>query len=79
MISLNIFLFYCIFYIHYSFSHNKVCVCSIGKEENKYVREFVEHYKKYGIDKIFIYDNNDSNGENFYGILNEILKVDSLK
>ena len=61
-------LIFIILYIHYSFSDIKVCVCAIGKEENKYAREFVEHYKKYGIDKIFIYDNNDSNGENFYEI-----------
>ena len=70
---------YYIFHTHHSFSHNKVCVCAIGKEENKYAREFVEHYKKYGIDKIFIYDNNDSNGENFYGILNDYIKSGFVK
>jgi len=72
-------LIFIIFYTQYSFSHNKVCVCAIGKEENKYAREFVEHYKKYGIDKIFIYDNNDSNGENFYGILNDYIKSGFVK
>ena len=44
-----------IFYTHHSFSHNKVCVCAIGKEENKYAREFVEHYKKYGIVMVKIF------------------------
>jgi len=45
--------------------NKKVCVCTLGKEENKYIREFVQHYKKYGVDKIFLYDNNDINGEKF--------------
>ena len=25
----------------------KVCICTLGKKENKYIREFVSHYKKY--------------------------------
>lgn len=37
---------------------------TIGKNENKYAREFAQHYKKHGVDKIFIYDNNDVEGEN---------------
>ena len=49
----------------------KVCLCTIGKEENLYVREYVEHYKKYNIDKIFIYDNNEINGEKFEEVLND--------
>ena len=43
----------------------KICLCTIVKYENKYISEFIEYYKKYGVDKIFIYDNNDINGENF--------------
>jgi hypothetical protein len=43
----------------------KVCLCTLGKMENRYAREFVEHYKKYDIDKIFIYDNNEIAGETF--------------
>ena len=51
----------------------KVCLCSIGKEENLYIKEFVSHYKKIGYTNIFIYDNNDVNGEKFEDILqNEI-------
>ena len=38
----------------YKKEKQKVCVCTLGKRENKYAREFVEHYKKYGIDKIII-------------------------
>ena len=42
---------------------------------NNYIREFVEHYKKLGVDKIFLYDNNDLNGENFNIILNEYVNI----
>ena len=34
----------------------KVCVCTLAKLENKYIREFVQHYEKYGVDKIFLYN-----------------------
>ena len=58
-----------------SFDFNKspnrleICLCAIGKKENLYVEEFVEHYKKLGYDKIFIYDNNDKNDENLKDVL----------
>ena len=32
-----------------------VCLCLIAKDENKYIIEFIEYYKKYGIDKIYFY------------------------
>lgn len=35
----------------------------MGKNENLYVREFVDYYIKLGIDSIFIYDDNDKNTE----------------
>ena len=43
----------------------KVCLCTLGKDENKYINEFVEYYKNYGIDKIYLNDNNDVDGEHF--------------
>ena len=49
----------------------KVCLCSIGKDENLYVKEFVSHYKKKGYNHIFIYDNNDINGEKFEDVLQD--------
>ena len=41
----------------------KVALCTMGKNENLYVKEFISYYYKLGIDKIFIYDNNDLNSE----------------
>ena len=52
-------------------SNLKVCICTLGKKENKYISEFVEHYKKYGVDKIYLYDNNDINGEKFEDVIGE--------
>ena len=47
----------------------KVLICTVAKQENKYIKEFVEHYEKLKFEKIIIYDNNDLNGENFNKIL----------
>jgi hypothetical protein len=52
-------------------NHLKVCVCTLGKEENKYAKEFIQHYENYGVDKIFLYDNNDIDGERFEDIIKD--------
>ena len=52
----------------------KLCICTLGKSENRYIREFVEYYKKYGVDKIFLYDNNDINGERFEEVISDYIK-----
>lgn len=53
----------------------KIGLCVIGKNENLYIKEFIKHYKKIGYDHIFLYDNNDINGESFENIIkNEIYK-----
>ena len=51
----------------------KVALCSIAKNENLYIREFIEHYKKIGYNKIFIYDNNEKNGENLGDVINDYI------
>ena len=38
-----------------------------------YVREFVEFYEKLGVDKIFLYDNNDIDGEKFEEVVNDYI------
>ena len=47
----------------------KVCLCVIGKKENLYALEFVNHYKNLGYDHIFIYDNNDINDERLEDVI----------
>ena len=51
----------------------KVCLCTLGKNENKYIKEFVLYYINYGVDKIFLYDNNDIDGEKFEEIINDFI------
>ena len=41
----------------------KVALCTMGKQENLYVKEFISYYIRLGMDKIFIYDDNDNNTE----------------
>lgn len=43
----------------------KVAVCCIGRQENRYINEFINHYLSIGVDKIYIYDNN-YDGEEFF-------------
>jgi len=45
------------------YNSTKICVCTPVKEENRYIREFEQHYERNIVDKIFIYDNNDITGE----------------
>ena len=57
-----------------NFKRTKICICAIGKNENLYIKEFINHYKKLGYNKIFLYDNNDIDGERFEDIIkNEII------
>jgi len=55
-------------------THKKgVGICSIGKKENLYAKEFVDYYIKLGIKKIIIYDDNEINGEKFEDVLKEYI------
>ena len=57
-------------------SNTKVCICSLGKKENKYIKEYVEHYISLGVDKIYLYDNNDIGDEKFEDVLSDYVKND---
>ena len=48
---------------------SKILLCTIAKNENKYIEEFIQHYRNMKVDNIFIYDNNEIDGENFDVIL----------
>lgn len=50
-------------------SYKGVALCVIAKNENLYINEFITYYKKLGIRKIFLYDNNDKYGENFTDVI----------
>lgn len=41
----------------------KTLLCCIVKQENLYLRDFVEYYKNIGFTNILLYDNNDLEGE----------------
>lgn len=47
----------------------KIALCCIGKMENEYILEYVKYYKSLNFDKIFIYDNNDVDGERFEEVI----------
>ena len=72
-------------FIHHkniSYSLNKkngICLCSIAKNENLYAREFIEYYLVLGFNKIIIFDNNEIDGENFDGILEDYIKNNSVE
>ena len=57
----------------------KICLCTLGKKENRYIREFAQYYKSYNVDKILLYDNNDINGEKFDIVLNDFIRDNFIK
>lgn len=66
---------YCVI-SRYLFSRNKkIALCCIAKCENDYIREFVEYYKSLGVDNIYIYDNNDINGERFEESISDYIET----
>ena len=78
-LTVNYFLILIYFKIIICYPKIQVCLCSIGKRENKYAREFVVHYLKYGVDKIYLYDNNDIDDEKFENILSDFIKNKSVE
>lgn len=51
----------------------KVALCAIARLENNYLREWVEHYKSIGIDKIFLGDNNQDGEEHFDEVIKDYI------
>ena len=48
-----------------------VALIAIGRMENLYAREFVEHYKKLGFSNVIIMDNNHDGEEHFEDVLQD--------
>ena len=53
------------------YSNQLLCMCSIVKEENLYIKEFIQHYKLLGYNRFYLYDNNDNNGEKLEDVISE--------
>ena len=52
----------------------KVCMCTPIKKENLYIKEFVDYYRSYNVDKIFLYDNNDIDGEHLEFVISNYVQ-----
>ena len=76
LVLLIIFIFSCFAY-HLKIkemTETKICICLFAKQENLYIREYLEHYKSYGINKIYLYDNNDIDGEKPEDVISDYIK-----
>ena len=47
------------------------CFCSLGKSENKYVKQLVDYYKNIGVNKFYLGDNNDKDSERLSDVLTD--------
>lgn len=54
----------------------KVALCCIIKNENRYLSEFIEHYKSLGFAHIYVYDHNNKDGEHCEDILQKYMDED---
>jgi hypothetical protein len=66
-------LFFFIFILKTNFINNKksikIALCTMGKRENLYAKEFIDYYIKLGLDSIFIYDDNNLNSEKISDVI----------
>ena len=51
-----------------------IALVGIGRKENLYAREWVDHHLKLGFDHIFIADNNRGNEERFEEVVGDYVK-----
>ena len=51
-----------------------VALCAIGRMENRYAREWVEHHLKMGVSRIYIYDNNRPGEEQIKDVLGQYIE-----
>lgn len=48
-----------------------VCICAIAKCENLYIKEWVDYHLNLGFDHIYLYDNNEINGERISDVIDD--------
>ena len=53
----------------------KTALIVIGRQENRYCREFIEHHLKVGIDHIFVLDNNRQGEDHFEDVLQDYIEA----
>ena len=49
------------------------CLVAVGKKENRYIREFIQHYKSIGFEKIYLGDDNDLKTEKLIDVLKDYI------
>lgn len=52
---------------------NSIALCAIGRMENQYAREFVEHYVSLGFDHLYLYDNAHEGEERLADVLGDYI------
>ena len=65
LIIIFIFFLFALLKIRNELRDIKIALCTMGKMENLYVNEFIDYYIKLGVEKIFIYDDNLPETEDF--------------
>jgi hypothetical protein len=63
-----------LFHKRFIWKKTKVCLCTIIKNENLYIIDYINHYKALGYNHLYIYDNNDINGENVEDLIKNYIK-----
>ena len=56
--------------------YKTIAICTIIKNENLYLKQWVDFYKDLGVDKIILYDNNDLSGERPEDVLEKDIKTE---
>ena len=55
-------------------SKTKVAVVTLAKNENHYIREWIEYHKSIGVDKFYIGDNNEVGDDSLTKVLEDYIK-----
>lgn len=50
---------------------SEIVICAIAKYENKYILEWIDYHLNLGFTKIYLFDNNDTEGERIVDVVNQ--------